>query len=99
MGTREEEVTQRVPQLVVTGPGILKTSESALLALGHSRTNDEHAKTRGDSSNWNQSNQGRAQPSDSDRNVVPEPQTTDMKDQTGYSRDAKAMATAFEPLD
>ena len=31
-------------------------------------------------------------------NEVPEPQTTDKNDQAGYSRDATAMATAFEPL-
>ena len=31
-------------------------------------------------------------------NEVPEPQTTDKNNQAGYSRDATAMATAFEPL-
>ena len=48
--------------------------------------------------NWNHSNQGRAQLSDSDRRGVPEPQTTDKNNQAGYSRDATAIATAFELL-
>ena len=43
---------------------------------------------RGDSTNWNPSNQGRAQPSDSDKRENPEPQKTDINDQAGKSREA-----------
>ena len=40
MGPREEEITHRVAPLRVTGPGIPRTSERALLAVGQSRTNE-----------------------------------------------------------
>ena len=53
---------------------------------------DANATGRSDSTSWNQSNQGRSQPSDSDRREM------DSNDQAGYSRDATAMATVFEPL-
>ena len=53
---------------------------------------DANATGRGDSKNWNHSNQGKSQPSDSDR------REWDNKDQAGHSRDATAMATVFEPL-
>ena len=55
---------------------------------------DEHANRRGGSSNWNHTNQRTSQTRDSERRDVPEPQTTDEKDRTGYSRNA----TAFEAL-
>ena len=47
---------------------------------------------------WKNSKKKKAQPSDSDRREIPEPQTTEISDQTGHSRDATAIATAFEPL-
>ena len=61
-------------------------------------TREAHASGRIDSINWNHSNQGTDKPSDSDRREDPEHQTTSMNDQTGFSRDASAMATAFKPL-
>ena len=54
---------------------------------------DEHANRMNDSSNSNHWNQEIAQPSDSDLRVVPEPQTADMNDQKGYSRDETVMPT------
>ena len=59
---------------------------------------DTNATGRSDSTNWNHSNQGRSQPSDSDRRESQEPQSADNNDQAGHSRDAAALATAFEPL-
>ena len=53
---------------------------------------DVNATGKGDSTSWNHSNLGRSQPSDSER------RKTDNNDQAGHSRDATAMATAFEPL-
>ena len=55
-------------------------------------TRDTNASGRYDSTNWNHSDQGRAQPSDSDRRDIPEPQTTDGDTQAGYSRDATLWA-------
>ena len=48
--------------------------------------------------NWNQSNQGRKHPSDSNRRENPEPLSWRNDAQSGHSRDATSMATAFEPL-
>ena len=50
------------------------------------------ASGRDEPTSWNHSNQGRSQPSDSDR------RETDNNDQAGHSRDSTAIATAFEPL-
>ena len=91
MGPQDEGVIHPATPLGITGLGVPRTSEEALLA-------DSHASGRSDSSNWNHTNQGRAQPSDSDRKNVKEPQKTDMDGQTRFSRDAKAMATAIKPL-
>ena len=55
-------------------------------------TRDTNASGRYDSTNWNHSDQGRAQPSDSDRRDIPEPQTTDGDTQAGYSRAATLWA-------
>ena len=51
-----------------------------------------------DSTKWDHPTQGRAQPSDSDRREIPEPQPMEYNDQTGYSRDVMAMNTAFDSL-
>ena len=59
---------------------------------------DTHATGRCDSRNWSHSNQGRSHPSDSDRRENPEPLSGGNDAQAGHSRDAKSMATAFEPL-
>ena len=59
---------------------------------------DTNATARDDSTNWNYSIQGRAQPSHTENREIPEPQTTDINDQAGYSREATAMATVFKPL-
>ena len=53
---------------------------------------------RDDSSNWNHLNPERVHPNDFDRSDVPEPQTSDINNQTKYSTVATAMATAFVPL-
>ena len=59
------------------------------MALGQSPkafeqpTREAHASGGGDTRIWNHSNQGTAQPRDSDIKEVSEPQTTDMNDQTG----------------
>ena len=59
---------------------------------------DANSTRSSDSTNWNHSNQGRSRPNDSDRRKIPEPQTTDIDNQMGHSRNATSMATAFEPL-
>ena len=59
---------------------------------------DVNSTGRSDSPICNHTNQGRYQQNDSDRSEIPEPQTTDFNDQAGQSGDAKAMASAFEPL-
>ena len=46
MGTREEEVTHRVAPAGVTGTGMSTTPEEALLAVGHSQTNDQRKKNK-----------------------------------------------------
>ena len=61
-------------------------------------TRDENTIKRGDFSNWNQSNPVTTQPSDSNRRDAPESQSADMNNRSGFSRNATAMATAFEPL-
>ena len=53
---------------------------------------DANTTGRGDSTSWSHSNQGRSQPSDWDR------RETDHNDQARHSRDATAIATAFEHL-
>ena len=53
---------------------------------------EANATGRGDPTSWSHSNQGRSQPTYSNR------RETDNNDQAGHSRDATAMATAFEPL-
>ena len=59
---------------------------------------ETNATGRSDSTNWNHSNQGRSQPSDSDRREIQEPQSAEKNYQARHSRDTEAMATAFEPL-
>ena len=51
-----------------------------------------NATGRGDPTSWYLSNQGRSQPSDSNR------RGTDNYNQAGHSRDATARTTSFEPL-
>ena len=48
-------------------------------------TRDAYVRKKGDSINWNHSNQGRAQPRDSEKREFPDPQTTEMTYQAGYS--------------
>ena len=48
-------------------------------------TRDAHVRRKGDSIKWNHSNQGRTQPRDSDKREFPDPQTTEMTYQAGYS--------------
>ena len=45
---------------------------------------DANATGRSVSTNWNHSNQGRSQPSDSDRRKILEPKSTDNNDQAGH---------------
>ena len=59
---------------------------------------DAKATGRNDSTSWSHSDQGRSQPRDSDRREIPEPQSEGNNDHAGRSRDARAMVTAFEPL-
>ena len=48
--------------------------------------------------NWGHAYQGRSHPSGSNGRENPEPLSEDKDAQAGHSRDAKSMATAFEPL-
>ena len=61
-------------------------------------TQDTHSTGRCDSMNWNQANQGRSHPSDSNRRKNPEPLSGGNDAQAGPSRDATSMVTAFDPL-
>ena len=61
-------------------------------------TQDTHATGRCDSRNRSHANQGRKNPSNSDRRENPEPLSGGNDTQAGHSRDATSMATAFEPL-
>ena len=61
-------------------------------------TQDTHATGRCDFMNWNQANQGKSQPSDTNRREKPEPLSGCNNAQAGHSRNATSMATAFEPL-
>ena len=58
-------------------------------------TREAPASGRGESANCNPLNQGRAHSCDSDRREVLEPQTSDMDDQSRYSRDATAIPEQF----
>ena len=62
------------------------------------RMQDTYATGRCDSRNWSLANQGRSNPSDSDRMENPEPLSEGNDAQAGHSRDATSMVTAFEPL-
>ena len=80
-GPREEEANHLAPPLRVTGLGNIRIAEASARRM----------RVEGvDFSGWNLLNQGRAQPSKSDKRAVPEPQTTDTNDQTGYSRECNS---------
>ena len=110
MGPQEEGVTHTATPLEANGLGIPRVSEEALVAVGQSQTKNLREKqswleeeipltgvtrTREELSPATRTGGGGQS---TDMNEVPEPQTTDKNDQAGYSRDATAMATAFEPL-
>ena len=73
-------------------------------SFGNRPTSDErptrNANTTGrcNSISWSHNDQGRSQPSDSNRTENPEPLSEGNDAQAGHSRDATAMATTFEPL-
>ena len=52
----------------------------------------------GDSTSWSHADQGRSQPSKSNRSEIPEHLSEANDAEAGHSRDATSMATAFEPL-
>ena len=90
-------VHQAMPQGIITHGA--QTSEEIQLA-NERPTQGTHVTGRCVSRNRSHASQGRNNPSDSDRREVPntEPLSGDNDTQTGHSRDATSMATAFEPL-
>ena len=91
MDPLEKRLIHQITPLRVTGQGnqrtITRCSTGSIPASNDRPSRDTYAGWISDSSGWNHSNQGRAQPSDPDRRDVPELQMTDTHDQTGYSRD------------
>ena len=61
-------------------------------------TRDANETGRCDSTSWSHANQEKSQPSDSNRREIPDPPSEGNNDQAGHSRDATAMATAYEPM-
>ena len=61
-------------------------------------TRDANETGRCDSTSWSHANHKRSQPSDSNRREIPQPPSEGNNDQAGHSRDATAMATAYEHL-
>ena len=89
------------------GPNFIRSSTSNRQTSNERPMQGTHATGRGDSRNrshaspgMSHASQGRNNPGDSDRRDVPntEPLSGGDDTQVGHSRDATAMATAFEPL-
>ena len=80
------------------GPNIRGSSTGNRPTSNERPTHDTHATARCDSMKWSHANQGRSQPSDSNRRENPEPLSGGNDAQAGNSRDATSVATAFEPL-
>ena len=89
------------------GPNLTRSSPGKRQTSNERPTQGTHATGRGDSRSRSHSSpgmshasQGRNNPGDSDRRDVPntEPLSGGKDTQAGHSRDATAMATAFEPL-
>ena len=92
---------------ITWGPNFRGSSTGNIQTSNERPTQGTHATGRGDSRNWSHASpgmshasQGRNNPGDSDRRDVPntEPSSGGDDTQAGHSRDATAMATAFEPL-
>ena len=80
------------------GPNIRGSSTGKRPTSNERPTQDRLATGRCDFINWNQANQGRSHPSDSNRRENPEPLSGGNEAQAGHSRDATSIGTAFEPL-
>ena len=80
------------------GPNIRGSSTGNRPTSNKRPTQDTLATGRCDSRNWSHANQERIHPSGSDRRKNPEPLSGGNDAQAKHSRDAKSMATAFEPL-
>ena len=80
------------------GPNIRGSSTGNRPTSNERPTQVTHATGRCDSRNRSHANQGRINPSDSDRMENPEPLSGGNETQEGHSRDAISMPTAFEPL-
>ena len=78
------------------GPNIRGSSTGNRPTSNERPTQVTHTTVRCDSRSWSHANQGRSNPSDSDRRENPEPGGNDAP--AGHSRDATSMTTAFEPL-
>ena len=98
MGPREEGTIHPAmpPGIIAEGPTKIRGDSTGNRPTSNERPMRDANATRGsDFTSWSDKNQGRFQPSDTNRREIPEPQSEGNNDQAVHSRDATAMVTEW----